>query len=217
MLDQCLARGWPTMTVDERGFGYRDNLLENFPKESNKSKNAGLAFLAKEFADKENFFSICRALFHLDHEICIGASLVLGHMKDKRAIPYLLRALLTTDQKRAQAFMWSLGEIGDDAAIPFLLAALRAKFVPKSAILALGKIGHPRTVDALLERLNDDDEAVRLLAVKALGQIRFGQDNLLINRAKTGIKLQLTQEGSRRVKLLLSVIKNRLEKSLEAN
>lgn len=173
------------------------------------------ASISGDFLNETNFQLVCRALFHLDHEISIGASLVLGHIKEKRAVPFLLRALLTTDQKRAQAVMWSLGEIKDEAAVPFLLSALTANFVKKSAILALGKIGSPKTVDAILENLNDSDETIRLLAVKALLQIRFGQDHTIISKTKQLLKVQMACEASRRVKLLLSVLKDRLEKVLE--
>ncbi len=63
-----------------------------------ESENTGpfqckLEFLFKELADDQSFFLICYALFHHDTEISIGASLVLGHLKDSRALTYLLRAL----------------------------------------------------------------------------------------------------------------------------
>ncbi len=175
----------------------------------------GLAFLSDELADDDTFTLVCRALHNVDDEIAIGASLVLGRMKDVRAVPFLLRALLTTDRKRAEAVMWSLGEIGDESALPFLLTALKANFIPRSAILALGKIGSPNAVDAILGSLGSTDEAVRLLAVKAIGQIRFGQNDGLITRASNTLTTRLGSEASRRVKLLLAVVKNRLEKSLE--
>jgi HEAT repeat protein len=126
-----------------------------------------------------------------------------------------LKALLTNDHKRAEAIMWSLGEIGNEAALPFLLTALQANFIPKSAILALGKIGSPDAVEAILDSLCSDDEAVRLLCVKAIGQIRFGAKSPLISKASHTISARLESEASRRVKLLLAVVKHRLEKTLE--
>lgn len=204
------------MTTKERN---QIETNKSFPSADDGTKsrpyNPGMAFLVEELSDNDTFLVVCRALFSGDHEVAIGAALVLGRMKAQRAVPYLLRALLTTDQKRAEAVMWSLGEIGDETAIPFLLNALSANFIPRSAILALGKIGSPKTVDAILESLGDTDEAVRLLAVKAIGQIRFGRNDGLISRASHSLSMRLTHEASRRVKLLLAVVKSRLEKSLE--
>jgi HEAT repeat protein len=195
----------------------RDQLESVRSHDVNKNRiiDPGIAFLIKELSDEETFSLVCRALANTDHEVAIGAALVLGHMKNNQAIPYLLRALLTTDERRAQAVMWSLGEIGDETAIPFLLNALDAGFVPKSAILALGKIGSFQAVDALLRALNDSEETVRLLAVKALGQIRFAGNNGLVAKATNSLSVQMSCESSRRVKLLLAVVKGRLERSLE--
>ncbi len=190
-----------------------DSLL--FDSALDERHDPGLAFLMEELIDEETFSSVCRALFNVDNEVAIGASLVLGRMKDARAVPFLLRALLTTDLRRAEAVMWSLGEIGDESALPFLLMALDEDFVPRSAILALGKIGSPNSVDAILSSLNNTDEAVRLLAVKALGQIRFGSNEFLIAKARSSLSMRLSREASRRVKLLLAVVKRRLEKNLE--
>lgn len=183
--------------------------------DSPKDNGPGLNFLLKELADDDNFYSVCRALQHGDHEISIGASLALGHLKDDRALPFLLRAVLTTDSKRAEAVIWALGEIGDEAALPYLLTALRARFVPKSALLALGKIGSPEILDGILLSLEDDDETVRLLSAKALLQIRFQHDVTLITKASHAINSRLAHETSRRVKLILSVNKSRLLKAVD--
>lgn len=176
-----------------------------------KINDAEFARLIKELANDDTFFLICQALFNAEDEIAIGASLILGRIRDKRAVPFLLKALLTNNHKRGEAIMWSLGEIADIAALPFLLTALRANFIPKSAILALGKIGSRDAVDAILQNLGSSDEAVRLLAVKAIGQIRFFHDDDLKSKASHSLAERLLSEASRRVKLLLAVVKSRLE------
>jgi HEAT repeat protein len=179
------------------------------------NQQAGLWFLLKEIADDESFLLVCSALSHEDSEISIGASLVLGHLRDQRALPYLLRALLTTDQKRAEAIMWALGEIGDESSIPFLIEALNANFLTKSAILALGKIGSPSSIKPILKSLSDNDEGIRVLAARALSQIRYDRDVQLIADMLPMLKARLCEETSRRVKLLVAVIYSRLEKTIE--
>jgi HEAT repeat protein len=172
-------------------------------------------FLLQELTDDESFFLVCKALFHEDHEIAIGASLALGHVKDQRALPYLLRAVLTVDEKRAEAVIWALGELGDASALPFLQAALKARFVPKSTLLALSKIGSPTTVEVVLPYLEDHDEAIRLLAVKALSRVRLGHDVVLITTMSHAINARLIGETSRRIKLMLLVLKNLLDKAID--
>src|SRR5580700_7609550 len=111
--------------------------------------------------EEKNFKFLCGALGHESLDIAIGASLALGRLQDRRATPYLLDAFLTTHGKKAQAVSWALGEIGAQEALPFLTEALASQFVPKSAIVALGKIGSPDSLEILLSTLNDDDDATR--------------------------------------------------------
>lgn len=192
-----------------------DNTSKKISRTASIKNQTGVSFLLTKLVEKDNFLLVCRAVFHAEHEISIGACLVLGRKRDRRALPYLLRALLTTDRQRAEAVVWALGEIGDDSSIPFLLSALHANFVAKSAILALGKIGSPKAADAILGRLADNDETVRVLAAKALGQIRFVNDIKLNSRTILALKARIPHETSRRVKLLLVLICSRLEKTVE--
>jgi HEAT repeat protein len=190
----------------------KESMTEKISQHFYRESTHGLVFLLKELTNEENFLLVCKALIHNDYEISIGAALALGHMKDIRAVPYLLRAVLTTDQKRAEAIIWALGEIGDESAVPFLVAALEANFVPKSVMLALGKIGSVRTIDIILETLKNADETLRILAVKALAVAPFETEQSLVVKIKIALNTRLVVESSRRVKLMLSVIKSRLEK-----
>lgn len=196
------------MTTKEKDPHLRDN-------KNKDESNAGLLFLLNELADDQAFFVICRSIFHHDHEVSIGASLVLGHLRDQRALPYLLRALLTNDHRRAEAIIWALGEIGSESSVPFLITVMEKKFVVKSAIFALGKIGAPEAAVPILKNLHDNDETVRVLAAKALGQIRFGQKFDLMAAILPELKTQLVDEPSRRVKLSIAVICSRLEKAIQ--
>jgi HEAT repeat protein len=151
--------------------------------------------------EEKNFKFLCGALGHESLDIAIGASLALGRLQDRRATPYLLDAFLTTHGKKAQAVSWALGEIG-------------AQFVPKSAIVALGKIGSPDSLEILLSTLNDDDDATRALAVKSIGQLRLSGDQKRIAKALSALRLRLKIEQKRSVKLVLCIICNRLEREL---
>lgn len=174
-------------------------------------KGSALSFLHKRLEkDHDDFLLVCRCLFHVDDEIAIGASVVLGYLKCDRAMPYLLRALLTTHQKRGDAIIWAIGELRIKKAIPFLKAAVRANFSVKSAISALGKIGSPKVVDVLLDHLNDDDEVVRLLAARSLGQVGFEHEHSLIKKTHRMLEVRLAKEKSRRVRLALSLVKSKL-------
>src|SRR6185437_13577944 len=112
-------------------------------------------------------------------------------------------AFLTTVARKAQAVSWALGEIGDESALPFLTEALLAHFVPKSAIVALGKIGSKSSVEILVKFLSDKDANLRALSAKSLGQIKFLNDQELMQKTLLSLKMQLKIETARTVKLVI--------------
>lgn len=164
-------------------------------------------------AEQGTFLAICQALSSKESELVIGAALVLGRMSDKRAVPFLLRAFLTTDGRKAQAIAWALGELGDAQAVPFLEEALQASFIPKSAIIALGKIGASAALSSLLKCLEQRDELLRTLAVKSIGHLCFGDEQNLRAQAIEMLSLHEKKESSRSVRLLIRVTCMRLEKN----
>lgn len=161
-----------------------------------------------------NFEAICGALSHESIDIAVGASIVLGHLQDERALPYLLQALLTTGGRKAQAVSWALGELGHESALPFLTEALSSNFIPKSAIVALGKIGAPASIGILERWLFVGDEITRALAARALGQLKFDGNRKLIERTHAALKKQLKVECARSVKLVICAYALRLERLL---
>lgn len=163
----------------------------------------------------ENFEAICAATRHESIDIAIGASIVLGYLQDERALPYLFHAFLTTVARKAQAVSWALGEIGDESALPFLTEALLSHFVPKSAIVALGKIGSKSSVEILLKFLGDKDANLRALSAKSLGQIKFLNDQELIKKTLSSLKMQLKIENVRAVRLTICTVSGRLQEALE--
>ena len=72
------------------------------------------------------------------------AALMLGKLKDGRAVPPLIRAL------DAPGFL-----------------------TPYNAALALGKIGDPRAIDALLSFAQSSNDKTRAAAVEALRQLGY--------------------------------------------
>lgn len=72
------------------------------------------------------------------------AALMLGKLKDGRAVPPLIRAL------EAPGFL-----------------------TPYNAAQALGKIGDPRAIDALLSFAGNSNDKTRAAAVEALGQLGY--------------------------------------------
>ncbi len=161
---------------------------------------------------EDSFYAICQSLNSKELEVAIGASLVLGRLRDERALPFLLEAFLSTNGKKAQAVAWALGELADARAVPFLTEALAAKFIPKSSIIALGKIGASSSLDVLINCLKDRDETLRALAVKSIGQLRYGTQMELKARAVSVLMEQLRREVSRAVRLAICVTCARLEK-----
>ena len=77
------------------------------------------------------------------------AALMLGKLKDDRAVPHLIRAL------EAPGFL-----------------------TPYHAAQALGKIGDPRAVDALLDCVDNSSDKTRDAAVHALRELGYETDAL---------------------------------------
>lgn len=155
---------------------------------------------------------ILSAIFSQDEEIAIGAAIVLGRLKETLAVPYLIKALLTNNHKKAQAIMWALGEIGDETATLYLLEALSAGFAPKSAIRALTKLRSPQCLEVMINSLNAQDESVRALSAKCIYTIL--DNNKLKNHMLVHdiLHKKLNNETSRRVKLIISLTINIINK-----
>lgn len=103
-----------------------------------------------------------------------NAARCLGQIADTSATryltPHLNHALYSVRSEVATA----LGQIKDTSAVMPLLDQLRGEpdgDVRKSCVVALGKIGDQRGVDALLHALSDPFFGARQTAVMALGQI----------------------------------------------
>ena len=71
-----------------------------------------------------------------------------------------------------------LGKLKDDRAVPHLIRALEAPgfFTPYNAAQALGKIGDPRAIAALLSFANNSNDRTREAAVEALRLLGYEFD-----------------------------------------
>lgn len=96
----------------------------------------------------------------------------LGESRDARAIPALIEASGCGGGERAKhAAVRSLAKIGGPA-VPYLLGALQSgynRFCRASAAQALGLIGDPQAVAALIAALRQDSVDVRLHTAATLG------------------------------------------------
>ncbi|MBR7981712.1 HEAT repeat domain-containing protein, partial [Burkholderia cenocepacia] len=104
------------------------------------------------------------------------AVVVLGWLKDGRALPPLARIATTdadADVRRAAVGAIGFAAAGDTAVVTALLAALRdAEWqVREEAASTLGKLRITVARDPLVAALDDDYWQVRLRAVRALGQL----------------------------------------------
>lgn len=151
--------------------------------------------------DDETFTNICLALSEPDILVAIGASVVLGMLKNKKAVPFLLKAFLTTHEKKARAIAWALGEIGDARANVFLIEALHGHFVVKDCVQALGKIGSVSSFKTLLKALAHKEASVRALAAKALGQLNYEQHGSIKEKVLSNLNSSLKNENSMVVRL----------------
>jgi HEAT repeat protein len=117
------------------------------------------------------------ALKHTDAQVRVDAADALGRVgaDPKKAVPALI-GLLKDDPEREvrRSAAGALGEWGPAAvsAVPALRKALQGKgggwWVAADAI---GKIGGPDAVPALVEALEGKDDDVRLTAIKRLGDL----------------------------------------------
>jgi len=100
-------------------------------------------------------------------------ALVLGHTRDREAVPLLIGELESADAENRIYSMWALGAIGDQRAQAPLTAALRDRDpgIRKTAAFALGELGEASAGTALEELLEDPVVDVRWNAALALARL----------------------------------------------
>ena len=106
----------------------------------------------------------------------INAAILLGELRDKRAVEPLMERTGRGRYKLRTALISALGKIGDNRAVDPLITAAgtRNKKVKMSAALALGSIGKPgdkRIIDTLLILLRNKNSEAGNVAFKSLLRI----------------------------------------------
>jgi HEAT repeat protein len=135
--------------------------------------------------------ALVSALRSNDDDVAMYAATALGEARDPAAVPHLIRLLQHPDLNVAQAAIDALGKLRAQSAASPIEAMLEADpWLRFAAAHALGEIGHPGSVHALMRAAADP--AISELAVEALGKIatvpasavladlvlgRFGGDN----------------------------------------
>jgi len=101
------------------------------------------------------------------------AAIVLGRLRDSRALEELGMALYDLHHEVGQAAAEALAQFGP-AAVDILFGSLHhaEPGIRLNAVYALGKIQDARVVPALIEMLEDPDHHVRWQTVTSLGQLR---------------------------------------------
>ncbi len=108
------------------------------------------------------------------HAVCM-----LADMKNEEAVPALCETLREDPSplvRHEAAF--SLGQLEFKSAVPFLLEAMandESVLVRHESAVALGSIGEETARTGLINRLQDQDEDVRLSAEVALADLDFLQ------------------------------------------
>jgi len=114
--------------------------------------------------------ALVSALRSNDADVSMYAATALGEARDAAAVPHLIRLLQHPDLNVAQAAIDALGKLRALAAASPIEAMLEADpWLRFAAAHALGEIGHPGSVHALMRAAGDP--AISELAIEALGKV----------------------------------------------
>ena len=111
-----------------------------------------------------------------DPDIRRSAARALGDFSAARSLDPLTRALADRDPDVQRDAAEAMGNLNDVSKAPTALVRASASTdleLRRRATRTLGRIGDPATVQALTDRLSDDDKDVRLAAVEGLGEMKI--------------------------------------------
>lgn len=102
-----------------------------------------------------------------------AAALALARLRDPEVIPLLVKELQTVDESSSRNIAEALTSFGP-LTVPALLEVLAAPGEPVARVWAariLGRIGDAKITDALVARLHDRSDALRMAVAEALGVV----------------------------------------------
>lgn len=111
-----------------------------------------------------------------DRWVRIYLASVLGHLRDREAVPMLVEGAASEDSQVRIYSIWALGAIADPGSLPVVAAALTDgdEGIRKAAAFAVGSFGDPSVIEQLVVLSEDPVADVRWNAALALA--RLGDD-----------------------------------------
>jgi len=120
--------------------------------------------------DSHNLATLVCALHSNDDDVAMSAATTLGEARDPAAVPHLIRLVQHPNLNVAQAAIDALGKLRAQSAAATIEAVLEADpWLRFAAAHALGEIGHPGSVHALMRVASEP--GLSELAMEALGKI----------------------------------------------
>ncbi|MDI6732812.1 MAG: HEAT repeat domain-containing protein [Planctomycetota bacterium] len=154
--------------------------------------------LHKMASSKEvaQYFPLFMELVENDKDTLVRAqsAYYLGKFHHKPAVPVLINALNNSNVFVRQEAVWALGEIKDNSAVDVLIRLLEKDTnmeVRRRCADALKKINDPKSIDGLIEQLDDVNPSVAYASLSALREITkqdFGNDIKLWEKWKESQK-----------------------------
>ena len=134
---------------------------------------------------------LIRALFDENVNVAIAAAEALGRIGTQIAVTYLVQCLEKEPWLRC-AVLKSLGEIGGEAALKAILATggKAENMVLFSAVTALESIGDSRSIDFLVELLENGNASLEPSIVQAMASILKSADADTIEKMKGKLPAQ---------------------------
>jgi HEAT repeat protein len=151
--------------------------LREAPKWSERTYAAEVLGLAAPAAAVPALVAALRDRYEDNASVKVAAAGALAALRDPNAIPLLVRELVDVDETSSRNVAEALAAFGA-LAVPALLELLLDTAHPAARVWAariLGRIGDNRATDALVARLHDRDDLLRMAAAEALGEIRDGR------------------------------------------
>jgi HEAT repeat protein len=146
---------------------------------------------------------LLNALADTDPMVRKNAILVLGNLRNIRTIPSLIRQL--TDLEMSKYSFEALLKFGRTG-LPWLHRVLKGSFsteVRERVIDLIGKIGDSKSVESLLEMLEDSNPAIRLAAIDSLV---FCFNSVPLKRLSQLKKLDASEEVKNKAELALKTL-----------